>query len=39
VPAVLLPFTVGGTEDAKDLFAFYDETLTRLLAALRKPGG
>ncbi len=39
VPAVMLPFTVGGTEDAKDLFAFYDETIARLLAALRRPGG
>lgn len=39
VPAALLPFTVGGTEDAKDIFAFYDDTITRLLSALRSPGG
>jgi zinc/manganese transport system substrate-binding protein len=39
VPAVMLPFTVGGTEAAKDLIAFYDDTITRLLAAARKPPG
>ena len=27
VPAVALPFTVGGSEDAKDLFSLFDETL------------
>jgi zinc/manganese transport system substrate-binding protein len=32
IPAVTLPFTVGGTEEAKDLFALYDETIKRLLA-------
>lgn len=32
VPAVKVPFTVGGTEGAKDLFSLYDDTLARLLA-------
>jgi zinc/manganese transport system substrate-binding protein len=35
IPAVLLPFTVGGTEGAKDLFALYEDTLTRLLQAAK----
>jgi zinc/manganese transport system substrate-binding protein len=33
IPAVKLPFTVGGTEGAKDLFGLFDDTLARLLAA------
>jgi zinc/manganese transport system substrate-binding protein len=33
IPAVLLPYTVGGTEKAKDLFGLYDDTIARLLAA------
>jgi zinc/manganese transport system substrate-binding protein len=33
IPAVKLPFTVGGTEGAKDLFGLFDDTLVRLLAA------
>jgi zinc/manganese transport system substrate-binding protein len=32
IPAVKLPFTVGGTEAAKDLFGLFDDTLSRLLA-------
>jgi zinc/manganese transport system substrate-binding protein len=32
IPAVLLPYTVGGTDQAKDLFALYEDTLSRLLA-------
>jgi zinc/manganese transport system substrate-binding protein len=32
VPAVVLPFTVGGTKEAKDLFGLYDDTVNRLLA-------
>jgi zinc/manganese transport system substrate-binding protein len=32
IPAVLLPFTVGGTEKAKDLFGLFDDTIARLLA-------
>ena len=37
VPAVKVPFTVGGTEGAKDLFGLFDDTLSRLLAVLAKP--
>jgi zinc/manganese transport system substrate-binding protein len=32
-PVVTLPFSVGGTPEAKDLFGLFDETLRRLLAA------
>jgi zinc/manganese transport system substrate-binding protein len=35
IPAVMLPFTVGGTDKAKDLFSLYDDTLARLLAATK----
>jgi len=31
IPAVMLPYTIGGTHKAKDLFALYDDTLARLL--------
>ena len=31
--AVALPFTVGGTEGAKDLFGYFDDTIQRLLKA------
>lgn len=34
IPAVALPFTVGGTPEAKDLSGLYDDTLARLLKAL-----
>lgn len=34
VPAVLLPYTVGGTAEAKNLFALFDDTLQRLLKGL-----
>ena len=33
-PVVLLPFSVGGTPEAKDLFGLFDDTLNRLLAVL-----
>jgi zinc/manganese transport system substrate-binding protein len=33
VVAVKIPFTVGGTDEAKDLFSLFDDTLARLLAA------
>ncbi len=33
IPAVKVPFTVGGTDGAKDLFGLFDDTLDRLLAA------
>jgi zinc/manganese transport system substrate-binding protein len=32
IPAVVLPFTVGGDDQARDLFSLYDDTITRLLA-------
>ena len=31
-PVVLLPFSVGGTPRAKDLFGLFDDTIDRLLA-------
>jgi zinc/manganese transport system substrate-binding protein len=31
IAAVALPFTVGGTEGAKDLFGLFDDTIQRLL--------
>jgi zinc/manganese transport system substrate-binding protein len=31
INAVTLPFTVGGTEQAKDLYGLFDDTLARLL--------
>jgi zinc/manganese transport system substrate-binding protein len=36
IPAVTLPYTVGGTPQAKDLFSLFDDTINRLLKA-RKP--
>jgi|SRR4051812_13012445 zinc/manganese transport system substrate-binding protein len=35
IPAVVLPYTVGGTDGAKDLFGLYDDTIARLLAVKR----
>jgi zinc/manganese transport system substrate-binding protein len=35
IPAVVLPYTVGGTEQAKDLFSLYEDTLARLLGIVR----
>ncbi len=35
VPALVLPFTVGGNDQAKDLFGLYDSTLDLLLGAIR----
>jgi zinc/manganese transport system substrate-binding protein len=32
-PAVVLPFSVGGSPGAKDLFGLFDDTLDKLLAA------
>ena len=31
IPAVLLPYTVGGSDGARDLFGLFDDTLARLL--------
>jgi zinc/manganese transport system substrate-binding protein len=35
IAAVVLPFTVGGDERAKDLFAMFDDTIARLLEAAK----
>lgn len=35
IPAVALPFTVGGNEQAKDLFGLFDSTVSLLLAAAK----
>lgn len=35
MPAVMLPYTVGGTPEAKDLFGLFDDTIQRLLKGLR----
>jgi zinc/manganese transport system substrate-binding protein len=35
MPAVLLPYTVGGTAEANDLAGLFDDTVQRLLKALR----
>lgn len=34
IPLVALPYTVGGTPEAKDLFALFDDSLARLLKAM-----
>lgn len=34
-PVVTLPFSVGGTPEARDLFGLFDDTLKRLLATQR----
>jgi len=36
IPAVQLPFTVGGTPAAKDLFGLFDDTIARLLKGAGK---
>ncbi|HEY3326113.1 MAG TPA: zinc ABC transporter substrate-binding protein [Novimethylophilus sp.] len=35
IPAVALPFTVGGDDRAKDLFGLFDDTVQRLLDAAK----
>jgi zinc/manganese transport system substrate-binding protein len=35
IPAVVLPFSVGGTAGARDLYGLFDDTLARLLAGLQ----
>ena len=35
IPAVVLPFTVGGTPQSGDLYAMFDDTIQRLLAGLK----
>ncbi|MGH8766489.1 MAG: metal ABC transporter substrate-binding protein [Burkholderiales bacterium] len=34
IPFVMLPFTVGGSDQAKDLFGLFDDTIQRLLKAV-----
>ncbi len=34
-PVIVLPFSVGGTPEAKDLFGLFDDSLDRLLAVLQ----
>jgi zinc/manganese transport system substrate-binding protein len=34
-PVVLLPYSVGGTPEAKDLFGLFDDTVNRLLGAAK----
>jgi zinc/manganese transport system substrate-binding protein len=34
-PVVLLPYSVGGTPEAKDLFGLFDDTINRLLGAAK----
>ena len=35
IPLVMLPYTVGGSERAKDLFGLFDDTLARLQGVLK----
>ncbi len=35
IPALMLPYTVGGTDKARDLFGLFDDTIARLLATVR----
>lgn len=35
IPAVALPFSVGGTDGARDLYGLFDDTIARLLAGLK----
>ena len=35
IPAVMLPFTVGGSDKANDLFGYFDDVIARLLAPLQ----
>ncbi len=36
IPAVMLPLTVGGSDDAQDLFTLFDDIIARLLGALQQ---
>jgi len=35
IPAIVLPYTVGGSDKAKDLFGLFDDTIQRLLQAAK----
>jgi zinc/manganese transport system substrate-binding protein len=34
-PVILVPFTVGGTSEARDLYGLFADTIARLLGALK----
>ena len=34
MPAIMLPYTVGGTDRARDLFGLFDDTVDRLTQGL-----
>ena len=36
IPSVTLPYTVGGSKESKDLFGLFDDTIARLLAAIKR---
>lgn len=35
IPAVMLPYTIGGSDRAKDLFGLFDDTIARIAGALK----
>ena len=35
IPALMLPYTVGGSDAARDLFGLFDDSIKRLLAAVK----
>ena len=35
IPALMMPFTVGGTDKAKDLFGLFDDSIARLLGVAK----
>lgn len=35
IPAVMLPYTVGGSDKAKDLYGLFDDTIARLLTGMK----
>jgi len=35
IPAVMLPFTVGGSDKARDLFGYFDDLVARLLGSVK----
>jgi zinc/manganese transport system substrate-binding protein len=39
LPAVMLPFTIGGDDASKDIIGFYQDTVNRLLAGLGGKSG
>jgi len=39
LPAVMLPFTIGGDDASKDIVGFYQDTVNRLLAGLGGKSG